>query len=60
MEAIISTPINIDARSAEYICQATILITAAESKIITAANSKETFLKILPSKHKTLTPIKNA
>tara|TARA_B100001996_G_scaffold290798_1_gene230965 strand:+ start:224 stop:565 length:342 start_codon:yes stop_codon:yes gene_type:complete len=50
---------KIVAKSAEYICQATILIIAAESKIITAANRKEIFLKILPRKQKTLTLMKN-
>ena len=60
IEAITSTPINIAAKSAPYICQATILIIDAESKIITAEMRKEIFLKILPNRQKIPTLIKNA
>ena len=60
IEAIISTPINIAAKSASYICQAIILIIAAENKMMTAEMRNEIFLKILPNRQKIPTPIKNA
>ena len=52
--------INIVAKSALYICQATILIIAAENKIMTAEMRNVIFLKILPKRQKIPTPIKNA
>ena len=51
---------KVGAKLASYICQAIILIVAAELKTITAAKRKEMFLKILPSKQKILTLMKNA
>ena len=56
----ISTIMKVGAKLASYICQAIILIVAAELKTITAAKRKEIFLKILPNKQKILTLSKNA